>query len=229
MLSNLANTYGAQSLFGAYASQSTTSVKASGSYLDITGGLGGSRYTSGVDSVDVSSMAREMLDRINNLDVFSCIFPDNNPAKGTKSLGDVAGDFMSDFSSFAGMMGGIVGDSGTVTMGLDGKGGMTIQGDDAAVNRASSAVTSTMTARFAVMAARAALVDAGQTVDGFSGAYASDPYAAIKDNIGALEDRLLGFRTQIGNGSAQYGFMRDAEIEYSETTTNYGTSSVANN
>ncbi|MCD8140994.1 MAG: hypothetical protein LUE17_14685 [Planctomycetaceae bacterium] len=226
MLSTLANTYGAQSLYSAYASQSTTSIKASGSYLDITGGLGGSRYSSGVDSVDVSSMAREMLDRINNLDVFSCIFPDNNPAKGTKSLGQVAGDFMSYFTSFAGMMGGIVGDAGTVTMGLDGKGGMTIQGDDAAVTRASSAVNSTMTARFAVMAARAALMDAGQTVDGFSDDYASDPYAAIKNNIGALEDRLLGFRTQVGGGTAQYGFMRDAEIEYSATTASYGAAAV---
>lgn len=228
MISDFMNSYGVTS---AYGTNSTTSIKASGSYLDITGGLNGSRYTSGSDSADISSMARELLDRINSLDVFSCIFPDNNPTKGTRSLEGVASDFMADFQSFAGAMGGLVGDSGSVIMGLDGKGGMIIEGEDGAVNRVSSSVNSTTTARFAVMAARAALMDAGSTVNGFADAYASDPYSAIKNNIGALENRLLGFRTKVGGGTAEYGFMRDAEIEYSETTTSYGqsVSSVQNN
>lgn len=224
MISDFMNTYGATN---AYAASQTTSVKAAGSYLDITGDLNGSRYAQGADSADISSMARELLDRINNLDIFSCIFPDNNPTKGVKSLGDVTNDFMADFQSFAGAMGGLVGDSGSVIMGLDGKGGMIIEGEDGAVNRVSSSVTSTTTARFAVMAARAALMDAGSTVDGFADAYASDPYSAIQNNIGALEDRLLGFRTKVGGGNAQYGFMRDAEIEYSETTASYGQSAAA--
>jgi hypothetical protein len=107
-------------------------------------------------------------------------------------------------------------------MGLDGKGGMLVEGEDGAANKVSSSVNSTTTARFAVMAARAALADAGYTVDGFADSYASDPYAAIRNNIGSLEERLLGFRTRVGGGTAQYGFMRDAEIEYSGTTSGHG-------
>lgn len=211
--------YGASS---AYSTGAAASVAASGSYLDITGGVSGNNRAAS-DSADISSTARELIDRIKSLDVFSCIYPDNNPTKGVKSLFDVENDFMSDFTSFASAIGGLVGSSGTVTMGLDGKGGMLVEGDDASsVGAVSSSVTSTSTARFAVMAARAALMDAGNTVDGFSEAYAADPYAAIRDNIDALGDRLLGFRAQVGGGAAQYGFMRDVEIEYSGTTVGYG-------
>ena len=219
MISNLLNTYGASN---AYASASAASIKLSGSYLDITGDVSGSRYAGGADKADISSAARELLDRINSLDVFSCIFPDNNPTRGVRSLVGVESDFMADFASFADAMGGLVGDGGPVIMGLDGKGGMLVEGEDGAVNRVSSSVNSTTTARFAVMAARAALADAGHTVDGFADSYASDPYSAIRDNIGALEERLLGFRTRVGGGTAEYGFMRDAEIEYSATTAGYG-------
>lgn len=227
------NTNYAAAMYGASASYQTTrsSLNVSGSYLEITGGLNGS-YLNTEDGADISEKARELADRIRELDVFKVIFPDNDARQKTKSLDEVEGDFLSDFNNFAGtwstmaaMMG--IGASQSFTMGLDGEGGMTVQGTDAsAASNIQSAFNqnSTMVSRFAVMAARAALADAGDTLDGFQDAYASDPYSAITDNIDALKERLLGFRTVAGEGTMQYGFVRDfnLDIDFSSTTVAYG-------
>lgn len=227
-------TYGASGAYKSQASFSVESFKSSASYLEITGDLSGSKYARGADSVDLSGEVQDMLDRIRSLDVFSCIFPNNDPRQKTKSLGEVENDFMSDFYDFAGAFGkmsGMLGMTGSdsVTMGLDGKGGMTFDSSSSEYANAFAGAfgNETMTARFAVMAARASLADAGYTVDGFQQAYAQDPVRAIEDNIGALKERLLGFRTVGSGANMQYGFVREGEIEYSKVTAGYGTEEVA--
>ncbi len=213
------NTYSTQ------ATYSNTKTTATVDYLELTGNRYGNAYG---DNVSVSSTSQELLDRARSLDVFSCIFPNNDVRKSAKSLFDVKNDFLADFNDFSsafGSMSGMLGLSAgdTFTMGLNGTGGMTIGGSDAAsaaklseaFNNADGS-TSTMTKRFALMAARAALVDAGATEPGFQQAYKEDPVGAIKDNIGALKDRLLGFRTVASGGEMAYGFMRKAEVELSE-------------
>lgn len=228
------NPLGAYASNAAYRTQSSAKVSSSAQYLEIMGGTSGSTYnTPAADSADISSKAREMLGRVKNLDVFSLIYPDNDATKTTKSLGEVKNDFLgdfNDFSSFFGQMSGMLGlDAGdTFTMGLDGVGGMTVAGTDAGaaakLQRGFSG-NSTLTARFAVMAARAALTDAGATEPGFAEAYADDPVAAIENNIGALKDRLLGFRTVAGGGEMRYGFVRnentETEIEFAAETEKY--------
>ena len=216
------------------AAMQTQSMKLSGSYLDITGGVNGSYYGNVEDGVDVSETARELLDRIRELDVFSVIYPNRDARQKTKSLSEVEGDFMSDFTDFSsafGKLSSMMGMSGadSFVMGLDGVGGMTVSGtSEASAAKLQNGFNqnSTMVSRFAVMAARAALVDAGNTVPGFKDAYASDAVGAIGDNIDALKERLLGFRTVAGNGSMQYGFMRDFELEYSQTTASYETTAA---
>lgn len=209
-----------------------TSLNVSGSYLEITGGVNGSYYGNIEDGVDVSEKARELLERIKELDVFKIIYPDSDPRQKTKTLKEVEGDFMADFNDFAGTFGkmqSMLGfdASSSFTMGLDGTGGMTVAGSDAAMaSKVQGAFNgnSVMVSRFAVMAARASLADAGYTVDGFKDAYAEDPVAAIKDNIDALKERLLGFRTVASGGNMQYGFVRDfnLNIDYSSVTASYG-------
>lgn len=228
-VSDYYNNYAASNAYSAQSAYSTQSVKGTASFLEITGDASGSKYASGADGVDISTQARELLDRARNLDVFSCIFPNNNVASGKyKSLDTLQSEFMSDFSSFSSAFGGIASSMGmtsadNITMGLDGKGGMTFSGsDDALASKLSGAMGSeTTTARFAVMAARAALVDAGYTLDGFENQYNQDPVGAIEDNIDALKERLLGFRTTASGGQMQYGFMRDVDFEYSENTAEY--------
>lgn len=222
---------------GAYKSQatySTTSVKGTASYFEVTGDLTGSKYAKGADSIDISDTVNEMLDRIRNLDVFSCIYPNNDVRQKTKSLNEVEGDFMADFYDFSSAFGKMsqmmgMGAGDTLAMGLNGTGGMTADGNNQALNDKMAAFASsnpTMVSRYAVMAARASLADAGYTVPGFKEAYAEDPVKAIQDNIDSLKERLLGFRTVASGGNMQYGFQRTEEFEYSETTASYQSEAV---
>ena len=207
------------------ASVQKTNFSVSGSYLEITGGAAGGIR----DGADISEVAKELLDRIRSLDVFSVIYPNSDPRQKTKSLNEVEGDFLGDFYNFSstyGQMASMMGldASSSFTMGLDGVGGMTVEGtDSSSASKLQNAFNgnSTMVSRFAVMAARAALVDAGNTVDGFKDGYAQDPVAAITENIDALKERLLGFRTVADGGNMSYGFMRDFEIEFSGTRAEY--------
>ncbi len=175
-------------------------------------------------------MAKQMAERIRNLDVFSVIFKDNDVRKRTLSLDEVENDFMGDFNNFASMFGQLSGAMGidsseSYTIGLNGVGGLTVSGTDSetAGNIQKTLGNQTTVARFAIMAARAALTDAKYTLNGFEGAYADDPYSAISNNIDALKDRLLGFRTTGSGGNMQYGFIRDFEmnIDYSSTSVSY--------
>lgn len=230
---NYLNNYNASAAYNAYsasATQSTGKVSISGSYLDITGGQTGSRYNT-TDSADISTSAQDLLDRVKSLDVFSCIYPNSDATKSTKSLGQVKNDFFADFndfSSYFGTMSGMMGISSgsSFTMGLNGVGGMTVSGSNSAMAsqlQSSFSNNETLTSRYAIMAARASLTDAGSTIPGFKEAYAKDPVKAIQDYESDLKDRLLGFRTVASEGTMQYGFMRDVdmEIEYSSTTASY--------
>jgi hypothetical protein len=214
----------------AYRAQSTGKISASAQYLEIMGGPG-TPNSAPADTADISGAARDMLSRVKNLDIFSLIYPNNDATKATKTLGEVEDDFLGDFNDFSfffGKMSGMMGLSpdDSFTMGLDGVGGMTVSGTDAgaaAKLQEGFGGNQTLTARFAVMAARAALTDAGATEPGFADAYAEDPVAAIENNIGALKDRLLGFRTVAGGGETQYGFVRNKnmEIEYADKMGKY--------
>ena len=219
------------------ASVKTANLNVSGSYLEITGGVNGSYYANAADGVDLTDKARELADRIKSLDVFKIIYPNSDARQKTKSLSEVEGDFLSDFNDFSstfGKMSSMMGfdASSSFTMGLDGVGGMTVSGSDSsAASKLQGAFTqnSTMVSRFAVMAARASLADAGYTLDGFKDAYAEDPVAAIQDNIDSLKERLLGFRTTASGGNMQYGFIRDfnMNIEYSSTSASYAAAAAA--
>ena len=211
-------------------SQSQFSI--TGSYLEITGNQ---TTVNAADKTDISEMAKELLDRAKNLDVFSCIFPNNDVSKPYKSLDDVENDFFADFNKFSSQFGSMfagldLGASG-LTMGLDGKGGVTVEGEEGAAAKVQSAFNGSgvAVARFAVMAARAALVDARSTVDGFESSYANDPVGAITENIDALKERLLGFRTVADSSGMSYGFVREfsASIQYSETTVSWGAAAAA--
>lgn len=194
-----------------------------GSYLEIMGGTG----AASADGVDVSDIAKQLAEKIKELDVFKLIYPNNDVRKDAKSLDDIAGEFNADFTSFATMfsqMTSMMGLTGSFTMGLDGAGGMIVDGSDetsAAKLQNGLGGNQTFVARFAVMAARAALVDARSTVEGFDGAYSQDPFAAIIDNIDALKERLLGFRTRSDSDSTSYGFVRSfsASIEITVGST----------
>ncbi len=187
-------------------------------------GSSANSFYSAEDSASVSSVARDLRERIQNLDVFSIIYPNNDARKSAKSLDDVQNDFFADFadfsSAFSSISDALALDGQSYTIGLDGTGGLTVNGDDpakaeqlASTLNGKTGSTSVMTARYAVMAARAALADAGDSLDGFKEAYQNDPYAAIQNNIGALKERLLGFRTVSGEDEMQYGFMRDGELD----------------
>lgn len=228
----------AASAYQTSATYKTTqaNINISGSYFEVTGDANGSYYKNIEDGVSVSDTAKELLERIRDLDVFKCIFPNNDARQKTKSLNEVEGDFLSDFNDFSsafGKMSAMMGydASSALTMGLDGQGGMTASGEDSAMAGKFAGAfngNSTMVARFAVMAARASLADAGYTVDGFKEAYAEDPVQAIKDNIDALKERLLGFRTTASGGKMQYGFERpyEVDIDYSSTTASYTTTAT---
>lgn len=226
--------FGSIAAYQRSGSVTTGSMHVSGSYLEITGGVNGRYGTE--DKAEISAAAREMATRIKELDVFSVIFKDGDVRKRTQSLSEVETDFMNDFNSFAGMFGQVSGMMGidaseSYTIGLNGVGGLTVTGSDGetAENIQKTLGNQTTVARFAVMAARAALTDAGYSLDGFKEAYADDPYAAIRENIDQLEKRLLGFRTTGAGGSMQYGFIRDfeMEIDYSSTTVEYSAAKVA--
>lgn len=223
-----------------YASMQATrrTFEMSGSYLEITGGNGAGNAAGAkkTDDVALSDRAKELLDRIKELDVFKVIYPNSDPRRQTKTLDEVNNDFLGDFQNFSstfGAMSSMMGMSGSsFTMGLDGTGGMTVNGSDKnSANKLQQAFNTnqTMVSRFAVMAARAALVDAGNTADGFKDAYAKDPVGAIKDNIGALKERLLGFRTEASGGNMNYGFIRqfNLKIEYSSTSISYAQGDAA--
>ncbi len=213
------------------AAMQTANLNISGSYLEITGGANGSYYANSADGVDISDKARELADRIKELDIFKVIYPNNDARQKTKSLSEVEGDFMADFTDFAGSFGSMLSMAGldssqSFTMGLNGVGGMTVTGSDAASAeklQQTMSANQTTTSRFAVMAARAALADAGYTLDGFKESYGQDPIGAIQDNIDELKQRLLGFRATGSGGNMQYGFIRDfnMNIDYSSTSVSY--------
>ncbi len=233
---NHTNPYAANA-YRAQMSHSQTTISGTASFFEVTGDASGSKYAKeaqGGDRVDLSDTVSGMLERIRSLDVFSCIFPNNDVRQKTKTLGEVESDFMADFNDFSsafGMLGGMMGmsEGDSMMMGLTGTGGMSFDGDNEALNQKMSefaGANPTMTARYAVMAARASLADAGYTVDGFAEAYKEDPVKAIQDNIGALKERLLGFRTVANDGRMQYGFQREFDFEYSETTASYETAAA---
>ncbi|MCL1999901.1 MAG: hypothetical protein FWG74_00565 [Planctomycetes bacterium] len=212
-------------------------LSVSGSYLEITGGMSALSSLKADDQLDVSEQARELVKRIRELDVFKIIYPDSDVRRKTKSLEEVEADFMADFTGFAGAFGKLsslmgLGSSDMFTMGLDGVGGMTVTGVNktlAANLQQAFSNDNTLVSRFAVMAARAALVDAGNTLSGFKNSYAEDPITAIKDNIDALKERLLGFRTQAAGGIMNYGFVREfsLSVEYSVTSAAYSVTEAA--
>ncbi|MDR1611277.1 MAG: hypothetical protein LBT97_00675 [Planctomycetota bacterium] len=202
-------------------------VSFSGSFLDIIGGA--SSIAS--DEVGVSDKAKALLDRAKSLDIFKIIFPNGDVSKTAKSLDEVEDEFNQDFMNFSswfGKLSGMLGldDSTTLAMGLNGVGGVDVSGSDSATAskvRSAFNTDGTLVSRFAVMAARAALVDARNSVKGFDEAYSADPVSAIKDNIDSLKELLLGFRTVSGDSDMQYGFVRrfGADIEYSSLTVGY--------
>lgn len=205
-----------------------TSFSFSASYLEITGGAA-AKTDAAKDGLNVSDLAKKLLERSKDLDVFKVIYPNGDVSKQYKSLDEVEGDFNKDFMNFTGAFGSLLGSLGLdaqgLTMGLNGVGGVNVEGEGNAAQKVQGAFngSSTMVSRFAVMAARAALVDARGTVDGFESDYAKDPVAAIKSNIDALKERLLGFRAVAGEEGMSYGFMRSfsAKFEYSSTTASW--------
>ncbi|MDR1518804.1 MAG: hypothetical protein LBU23_01490 [Planctomycetota bacterium] len=215
------NAAASQAALLAQISSVSANLKVSGSLLDVRGGTGQAGLQTGRDSADLSATARELANRVKELDVFSIIHPNSDPRRKTKTLDEVESDFLGDFASFANALSALPGlDSGqTLTLGLDGVGGVAVNGGEESglAGKAASLFNhnGALVGRFAVMAARAALVDAGDTLNGFKDDYASDPFAAIKNNIDALKERLLGFRAQAGGGGVNYGFMRDFELEIS--------------
>ncbi|MDR2392214.1 MAG: hypothetical protein LBE84_11125 [Planctomycetota bacterium] len=211
------------------------SLKVSGSLLELKGGISSASATP--DSLTISQTAREMTNRLKELDVFSCIFPDADPRRTTKTLEEVESDFQGDFASFASMFAKLSSmislDSGqSFAMGLDGVGGMIVdgtgQGGEGMATRLEGLFNNnqTLVSRFAVMAARAALADAADTVAGFRSAYESDPVAAVKDNIDGLKERLLGFRTLAGEETVHYGFMRGFELEIAYSAASLASSAA---
>ena len=207
------------SLQAAYAYQSysyqKTNFSFEGSFLEITGNLA----TASADKTEVSDLAKELAQRAKELDVFSIIFPNRDVRKKAKSLDDVENDFNQDFMNFSDVFGKMaqmmgLGEGESFTMGLNGKGGVDVEGTDASgTSKLQQAFNgnSTMVSRFAVMAARAAITDAAKTADGFKQDYETDPFAAIKDHIDELKERLLGFRVSASNQgkNMEYGFIRD--------------------
>ncbi|MDR1534183.1 MAG: hypothetical protein LBU64_03690 [Planctomycetota bacterium] len=203
-------------------------LKLSVSRLELKGSAAVSGSLAASDSGEISAAAREMAARCRELDVFKVIFPDSDPRRQVKTLAEVQADFQADFNHFAEAFGLVSGQLGleagqTLTMGLNGVGGLTVTGEDSSgsADKAENLFNrnQTLVSRFAVMAARAALVDAADTIEGFPGAYASDPFAAIKDNLDQLKQRLLGFRVQAGESQTAYGFLRDFELEIAGSST----------
>lgn len=193
----------------------------SASYLEITGTLAPAKSQ---DSLDLSGVAKELWQRAKDLDIFKIIYPNGDVGKQYKSLDEVEADFTDDFKRFASLFASLSGalgldSSAPLTMGLNGVGGVDVAGDGGAAEkvREAFAKSETMVSRFAVMAARAALVDARSSVSGFASAYSQDPVAAIKDNIDSLKELLLEFRVVAGGGGTVYGFVRESgvDIQYS--------------
>ncbi|MDR0362870.1 MAG: hypothetical protein LBJ46_09350 [Planctomycetota bacterium] len=212
------------------ACYATGKFSLSASYLEMTGSLSS---VSG-DEASVSDAAKRLLERAKSLDIFKIIFPNDDVSKKQKTLDDVEGDFNQDFMNFSSMFGKLAGMLGlganeSLTMGLNGVGGVDVEGEEDAVRKVQGAFngSGTMVSRFAVMAARAALVDARGTVDGFGAQYENDPVAAIKNNIDSLKERLLGFRTVSGENEMIYGFMRqfNASIQFSAGSIRYSSGS----
>lgn len=168
------------------------------------------------DEVSQSQLISEMLDRIGAIDVFDVIFNDKSKTR-TKTLEEVGADFAEDFANFQSLFNEYMGPLNldpdkALTMGLDGKGGVKVtQGDAQSAGQVNEvfAKNSVLVSRFAVMAARGAILDAAKTEPGFEEDYKKDAVGAIEKHIGALKDRLLGFRLTAKGNEMSYDYDRN--------------------
>lgn len=173
--------------------------------------------TDGGSATDAIATFAEIRTRYTQ-DVYELLFPSKaNAGSGSyKTLDEVAGDFENDFNQLTGILGQVFQMAGvsfenTISMSLDGVGGITVSqeggdGDAASTAKSFFSGDNSMVSRFAVMAARGAITQAATSVGGFDAAYQEDPAGAIREYIGDLENLLFGFTLTAGADGMDYHF-----------------------
>lgn len=208
-----ASTSGGQVAFSLAAYASTT-------YTTSTTSATTSTAAAGEDAATISMDAFRQLRAKTTQDVIELLFPSYRETTATssdyKTLDEVEQDFQTDFDQLASLIGSMfqtagLGQDNAISLSLDGMGGITAtqNGTHTAESSAASSLftrNSSTVSQFAVMAARGAIVEAGQSVDGFESAYAEDPAGAIRSYIGDLESLLFGFSMNVGGGNVSYDF-----------------------
>jgi len=170
--------------------------------------------TGSADTTAISPETQALLRTRYALGAFEALFEARTgQASRYKTLDEVARDFREDYARLSGLLGPLFKEAGlgerqAIEMRLDGKGHVlaTAGGEDAALVNSLFAADPSLVSQFAVMAARGALAQAGETVPGFAGAYAQDPPAAIREYIGDLERLLFAFTLTAGPDGMGYAF-----------------------
>jgi len=218
MVANAFSNITAYSAAQAYQATPKANVAQSSTFaaFSMTASVSASTLTIGgrEDTADVSAIARELSIHIREMTLLTAVSLGASGANGRKykTLDEVAADFNDSLADFKKLFGEFFGamnldPTKALTLQLDGKGGVTASGDNPqieAVNR-TFRQNDVLVNRFAVMAARAAIVNAAETAPGFKSAYESSPPDAIKEYIGELKDRLLGFQMNVAGGF-EWGF-----------------------
>jgi len=214
MVANAFQTINAHSASQAY--QANAARSSTFSAFSMTASLSASTSTLAAgargDTAEISALARELSIHIREVTLLTTVTLGASGRK-YKTLDEVASDFEDSLTDFKKLFGEFFGalnldPSKALTLQLDGKGKVVASGENPqteAVNRTFSQ-NDVLVSRFAVMAARAAIVNAADTAPGFREAYETNPPGAIKEYIGELKDRLLGFQMNVSGGNFGWGF-----------------------
>ncbi len=165
------------------------------------------------DTVDLSGDAVAQYDLMKMMDTSEILFA-RGGERATKTLGEVRQDLQEDFAGFEEMFGGILrrmeqafGGGEGISMQLDGKGRVLMGvGDEEPSRHTKLGDTPVFAARFALIAARSALVNLSETDGSFKDDYQTDAIQAVKDHIGSLKDRFLGYKMNVENGEISSDF-----------------------
>ncbi|MBN2712225.1 MAG: hypothetical protein JXR97_07280 [Planctomycetes bacterium] len=165
------------------------------------------------DEVSLSDLALnryEIMKIIDGSDVLFNQLTSSGETRKTKTLEEVGQDLQEDLAGFQDFFAPVLSalqdslGAESLTMRLDGKGHVLMGTDSEDVNmRTELGDNETFAARFAVIAARSAILDAAANEPGFEQDYKEDAVGAIKKHIDALADRLFGYRMTTEDGIIQ--------------------------
>lgn len=131
-----------------------------------------------------------------------------------KTIDEVGADLAENYADFENLIGKFfrtadIDTSEEIVLSPDGKGHILERGGHSQENQINNGFSDNpvFTGRFMIIAARASIVDAAETLSGFSTDYQKDPPGAIREHIDGLKERLLGFQMRIKDGNFTHSFV----------------------